>query len=140
MTRADHFLATLERSPILDLLLLSAVALPCVVPSSQVEAGPIVCPFRAVTGLMCPGCGLTRSFVAIGHLDFMRSVAHHPFGPPLYVLLIALVAFRAAQRLCGISPVQPSSLWKQPAVRRQLILPVVFVWISWAVFRLCVAT
>ena len=46
------------------------------------ERIPSTCVFWHVTGLPCPTCGITRSFVALSHLDFHRSVAMHPFGIP----------------------------------------------------------
>jgi hypothetical protein len=69
----------------LALLLLTAAL------SSQ-GAGIQICFFRYLTGLPCPGCGLTRSFSCILHGDFARGYEYHPFG---YVLLplFAFVAF-----------------------------------------------
>lgn len=53
-------------------------------------AGIQICFFRYLTGLPCPGCGLTRSFSCILHGDFARGYEYHPFG---YILLaIFLVA------------------------------------------------
>ncbi len=31
------------------------------------------CPFRAITGLRCPGCGITRMFLHIGHGEFLAA-------------------------------------------------------------------
>jgi len=31
------------------------------------------CPFRSITGLDCPGCGLTRAFIAICHANFAEA-------------------------------------------------------------------
>ena len=64
-------------------LVLLAAALP-----SQ-GAGVPICLFRYVTGLPCPGCGLTRSFSCILHGDFARGYDFHPFGYlllPLFIL------------------------------------------------------
>ncbi|OGV60383.1 MAG: hypothetical protein A2X45_18585 [Lentisphaerae bacterium GWF2_50_93] len=31
------------------------------------------CPFKSITGLDCPGCGLTRAFIAICHANFAEA-------------------------------------------------------------------
>jgi hypothetical protein len=41
---------------------------------------PELCAWRGVTGLPCPGCGLTRAWVAVLHGDFAASVSHHLLG------------------------------------------------------------
>jgi Protein of unknown function (DUF2752) len=51
-----------------------------------VEAGPVICPFRLATGLPCPGCGLTRSWVFLTHGRWAEAMAANPFG------LVAMVA------------------------------------------------
>jgi hypothetical protein len=49
---------------------------------------PFVCQFRSLTGLPCPGCGLTRSLVAAGHLDPASSLAYHRLGPATWIYLL----------------------------------------------------
>lgn len=39
------------------------------------------CPFRMMTGLPCPGCGLTRATIALLHLNLHEALALHPFSP-----------------------------------------------------------
>ncbi len=39
---------------------------------------PTICPFALITGIPCPGCGLTRAVVALGHGDIGSAVAFHP--------------------------------------------------------------
>jgi hypothetical protein len=39
------------------------------------------CPLRQVTGLPCPGCGLTRSCLAMVRGDWLEMWRQHPFGP-----------------------------------------------------------
>jgi hypothetical protein len=36
------------------------------------------CPFLALTGLYCPGCGSTRALHALAHGDFVSSAAYNP--------------------------------------------------------------
>jgi hypothetical protein len=56
---------------------------------------PEVCAFKRVTGLPCPGCGLTRSWVAAVHGDLAASLAFHRLGW-LVLLYVALQALRHA--------------------------------------------
>ena len=59
------------------------------------ESGPIVCPFRLVTGLPCPFCGSTRAVGAVLQGDLVGSLALNPLGPLTMVLaVVALVAPR----------------------------------------------
>jgi len=38
------------------------------------------CPFRALTGLPCATCGMTRAFVRLAHGDFPGAVGASPYG------------------------------------------------------------
>jgi hypothetical protein len=58
--------------------------------------GFALCWFKNMTGLPCPGCGLTRSIACITHLHFGEAVHYHPFGPVVYVLAILAVAMKFA--------------------------------------------
>lgn len=45
------------------------------------------CVFHALTGLYCPGCGGTRSFLFLIHGHFIRSFIYHPivlYGAVIY--------------------------------------------------------
>jgi hypothetical protein len=68
------------------------------VPVGWLEAAPLLCPFRLLTGLPCPGCGLTRSVVALAHADLTAAVHLHPLGPALVGLLGAVVLCEAFRR------------------------------------------
>jgi hypothetical protein len=45
-----------------------------------------ICGFKNLTGLPCPGCGLTHSFCAIGKGDLASAFAYNLLGPPLFLL------------------------------------------------------
>ena len=45
--------------------------------------GVPLCPFRALTGYSCPGCGMTRACVLAVHGQWWASLEHNPFGLPL---------------------------------------------------------
>ena len=46
------------------------------------------CPIKYFTGISCPGCGMTRAWIAALHLDFAGAFAFHPlfFTVPLIIL------------------------------------------------------
>ena len=39
----------------------------------------IPCVFHAVTGLLCPACGVSRMLVSLARLDFAAAYAYNPF-------------------------------------------------------------
>ena len=45
----------------------------------------IFCPVRHWTGVICPSCGMTRSFMAIAHGDWRSAIDYHLFGPLLFI-------------------------------------------------------
>ncbi len=53
------------------------------------QTGPVLCPMRLLTGLPCPGCGLTRSFCALVHGDVRNAIAFHLLGPALFLAVIS---------------------------------------------------
>jgi len=52
-------------------------------PSEQVTVGavslPEMCIMKQATGLPCPGCGLTRSWISLMHGQWSDSLKHHRF-------------------------------------------------------------
>jgi hypothetical protein len=59
------------------------------------------CLFRAAYGLPCPGCGFTRSILALWNLDLAASFRYHPLGAPLFVVCAGFLLGRAA---ASVSP------------------------------------
>ena len=56
----------------------------------------IGCPLRWLTGLACPGCGMTRALAALLRLNFSAALRMHPL-----VCLLPLAAVWAALGLSG---------------------------------------
>ena len=71
-----------------------------------------LCQFRVWTGLPCPGCGLTRSLIGVGHLDLDRAWTFHPLGPLLAVGMLLSAALlvvgeRRRERVVRILMLRP---------------------------------
>ena len=60
---------------------------------------PGVCTSQRWFQLDCPGCGLTRSFVSIGHGNFPAAWHFNPAGLLGFVLVAVQLPYRAAQLL-----------------------------------------
>jgi hypothetical protein len=52
---------------------------------------PDVCPLHRLTGIWCPGCGLTRAFVSMAHGDVRRAFGFNPLGPLLFEAVVAAI-------------------------------------------------
>lgn len=60
---------------------------------------PILCSFRRLTGVGCPGCGLTRSFVFVGHGRIVEAFQMNPLGPLAYLAVASQIPWRGHQLL-----------------------------------------
>lgn len=58
---------------------------------------PGSCWFRHLTGIGCPGCGLTRCFICLAHGDVARSWHFNPAGIAFFVVVLCQVPYRALQ-------------------------------------------
>ena len=66
--------------------------------SSGEELAIIPCPFRLVTDLECPGCGMTRSCLSLVQGEFVSAWNFHPFSFFLVALAVGVGFFPAASR------------------------------------------
>jgi hypothetical protein len=82
--------------------------------------GVDLCPIHAVSGLPCPGCGVTRGIALVSHGEPLTALGAHPFilflWPGLLILAIAglfpqRVVDAAESRLDLLEPAFSSS-WK----------------------------
>lgn len=49
----------------------------------------ITCPIKAITGISCPGCGMTRAWLSLLSGDLNRAISFHPlFFYPLTLLIL----------------------------------------------------
>lgn len=55
---------------------------------------PMMCGSRALFNVECPGCGLTRSFVALAHGDLQRSLDLHRLGSLMAVAVVGQLVYR----------------------------------------------
>lgn len=56
------------------------------------------CPFHAITGLFCPGCGITRALHALVHFDLARAFAMNALVVASLPLLAVMVVQGFTQR------------------------------------------
>ncbi len=54
--------------------------------------GPVICPFRAVTGFPCPTCGLTRTTGALLHGRIGEAVRTNPFDAFFLIIVVPVGA------------------------------------------------
>lgn len=58
---------------------------------------PGTCSFYRVTGIPCPGCGLTRCFVSLAHGDWRRAWHFNPAGFLVFAIVVSQIPYRTWQ-------------------------------------------
>ena len=104
---------------------LPAAALAVAVWDPARNGGPALCPLRGLTGLPCPGCGLTRATGALLRGRVGDALQMHPLIPLVLVQLLVvwvLLAF-GRERLARLPK------WVVPAVVSANVVVFCAVWI-----------
>lgn len=92
---------------------------------------PEVCLLKGTTGIPCPGCGLTHSFVALLHGDLSASLHAHRLG----WLVLLYVALQALRHLLWLGAptfrkqLERRALW----LDRGIVLVAVLLLVNWIV-------
>lgn len=74
----------------LTLVFAAAILLPLPGADGRIAHLPDVCVFYRLTGLPCPGCGLTRAFVCLEHGHWAESLHWHPLGGLVFGIFVLL--------------------------------------------------
>lgn len=73
-----------------------------------------VCPLYALTGLACPGCGLTRGFHSLFHGDVLTALDYNAMLPFFAFLITcgfaAMVYYAISGRRLPVNPIHPKAL------------------------------
>jgi hypothetical protein len=107
---------------------LSAVFLISMIWRPADEPTFILCPFRALTGLPCPGCGMTRAFCALGHGELRRAIHFNALSPLLYLsFMVAWIG--AAATVFKLHRVEAAVMRLRPNMAAGMtLLALVLVW------------
>ena len=90
------------------------------------DDGQILCPYRLATGGWCPGCGCTRAFRSLTHLDVRAALALNPWALLLAVQAMLIVTWIAA------APEQALAWWRRYDTRFLAVNSIlgVTIWIT----------
>lgn len=75
-----------RRANLAWLAVLTGILVASVVWRPADDGGFVICLLRRATGWPCMGCGLTRSFCAMGKGEVARAAGFHALGPALFVV------------------------------------------------------
>lgn len=111
----------------------AALVLSAVLTPTWLTGAPVLCPLRRTTGLMCPGCGLTRSIVSLTHGDFAAAFHFHVFGPLVYLIFVVSLLWVVVPDRLKFAPDHAGLTWLW-RVGSAVVVGAWLLW--WAAFRL----
>ena len=69
------------------------------------DNGPTICPIALLTGVACPGCGMTRAASALLKGNVPLALEYHPLIPLIAVLTIAGWSWSMLHRTGRVGPI-----------------------------------
>lgn len=129
--RRSHRDTHAETVAVLGVLGIGVAAL---LPASRIDHGPVICPFRRLTGLPCPGCGMTRSWVHLMHGQWHAALWANPFGVVAMAAVLALAVHVVICRARRRPPPDLNALVSTTPAR-----VVVAAWLAFSAVRLVLA-
>ena len=67
----------------------------------QVELSQSFCPMKMLTGLPCPGCGITKALVFAYKGDICKSLSYHILGFPVLAACIVSIVVLGMEIITG---------------------------------------
>lgn len=117
--------------PILALISLVGLIIARLWPVPSVDGGDPSCIMRLLTGLPCPGCGMTRSWVHLAHGDVVTAFEYNLFGP----LAMAAAAGLVVYTVVALVRRQPTErLFDQ--LNPKILMVLMGLWLSYSVVRM----
>lgn len=93
---------------------------------------PETCMSRRILNIPCPGCGLTRSFVAFSRGRIEEAFRFNAMGPFIYVLLLLQIPYRLAE-LFGLGAMSSVWIWIKGRLERVVWLVLVGLLAAWVI-------
>ncbi|MEJ6481948.1 DUF2752 domain-containing protein [Nostoc punctiforme UO1] len=84
----------------------------------------LVCPIQHLTGIPCPNCGMTRSFMAIAQGNLLEALAKNLFGPLLFASFV-IVAVHITLKL--VKKRRITAFYCHPVKQRKLQIIGLFI-------------
>ncbi len=91
------------------------------------------CPIRHFTGIPCPTCGMTHSFMAWIRGDWEASISAHLFGPILFSGFVMVALHWGIEGVTGHKRPFPHQNWLS---RQSVLLTFSLIYLGYYVFRL----
>ena len=117
--------------PVLAAISLVGLVIARAWPVQSVDSGDPTCALRLLTGLPCPGCGMTRAWVHMAHGDVLTAFEYNLFGPIGMAMAAGLVVYTAVA-LVRRRPTERLLDWLNP----KIVLTLVLVWLGYSVVRM----
>lgn len=58
---------------------------------NHLETDQSLCPFKMITGMPCPSCGITKSIVYFYKGDVLKSLSYHILGPAVVFFCVFII-------------------------------------------------